>query len=55
MRKASQLGELVVEIVLRLVLGFLHAPGWAPAKFAWGTTAHSVMSTSSMACGRGNP
>lgn len=36
-----------METVWRLVLGFLHAPGWAPAKFAWGTTAHSVMNTSS--------
>lgn len=47
MRKALQLGRLVVEIVLRLVLGFLHTPGWAPEKFAWGITAHSVINTSS--------
>lgn len=35
-----------METVLRLVIGFLQAPGWAPAKFAWGTTAHPVINTS---------
>ena len=47
MGKAFQLGKLVVEIVLKLVHRFLHTPGWAPAKFAWGITVHSVISTSS--------
>lgn len=36
-----------MDIILRLLLGFLHTLGWAPAKFAWGTTAHSVINTSS--------
>lgn len=34
-----------MEIVLRLVLGFLRTPGWAPAKFAWGTAAHYIMNS----------